>query len=385
MSQQRIALWLVGLAFAAPGLCAQGASSDDRTAANPVNGASETPRCGNAALRDSRIPPKVKDWALVWGSWEMGGWTDVLSKPDPDAHRIAQALLGDRVEVFRQRGNWVQTRELGGAWQGWVRAAHLTYGSDSVRRSVETMPTVALAASPYVDVDGCGNRAPFGSRLPLATESATRRKLQLPDGRKLSVNRSDVVLPWRPKPLELTLPRVNALLRRPFQAGGNSPEAIDGAGLVFLVLRASGYDVPREPNSLWALAMPVRRRAMQPGDVLFFEAFGGQPLRPAILVTESVLLEASPASGVNFIPLEQLARRRLQGVRRFATPSPFFGRELFRAPDAASRSAPANAVGLLPILVVLVSQQAVLIALLFVLRAVTLDYVDAADTIVVMA
>jgi hypothetical protein len=320
--------------------------------------------CADAEGRDRRIRAKVGDWALVWGPWEAGGWADVLESPNRDANRIAQALLGDRVEVLGQFGDWMEVSELERSWRGWIQAEHLTYGSSRVRRTFATKPTVALATSPYLAIDGCGSRAPYGAQLPVADGSKTRFEVQLPDGRRLDVERSQVALTDQPESISFALEHVEGLLRRPFQTGGNSPAAVDGVGLVYLLLRASGYGgVPREPAALWERATPVSNGAMEPGDVLLLDTFGGQPPSPAILVTDRILLEASPASGVNFLPLDESTRSRLREVRRFSGSSSDGGGA---RPALTLRAAPAHEWDLLLLFIVLISQNAALIALLLV-------------------
>jgi len=321
--------------------------------------------CADAAVRDPRIPAKVGDWALVWGPWEAGGWTDILDSPDRDADRTAQALLGDRVKILGRRGDWMEVIELGRSWQGWIQAGHVTYGSSHVRRTFATMPTVALATSPYLAIDDCGSLAPYGAQLPVADGSKTRRlEVQLPDGRRLRLKRSQVALTDQPKSISFALAHVKGLLRRPFQTGGNSPAAIDGVGLVYLVLRAGGHDgVPREPAALWEWATPVSSRAMKPGDVLLLDTFGGQPPSPAILVTDRILLEASPASGVNFLPLDEFTRSRLREVLRFSGTSSHMD---WARPGLVVRAVSAHEGDLLPLFIVLTSQNVALVALLLV-------------------
>lgn len=319
--------------------------------------------CANAGVRDRRIPVKVGDWALVWGPWDEGGWADVLESPNQDANRKAQALLGDRVEVLGQRGDWMEVTESARSWRGWVQAAHLTYGSSSVRRMFETRPTVALASSPYLRIDECGSLAPYGAQLPILDDSKKRLEVQLPDGRGLRVRRFQVALTSQPKPISFAITNVNGLLRRPFQTGGNSPAAMDGVGLIYLILRASGYGgVPREPSALWARATPVSNWAMEPGDFLLIDTFSDQPPSPAILVSDRILLEASPASGVNFLPLDESTRSRLREVRRFSGKSP---QSTWRRLGPALRVTPSRVKDLF-LLIVLTSQNAALAALLLV-------------------
>jgi cell wall-associated NlpC family hydrolase len=363
-------LGLIWIAFTVSALLSRELCGGSRDPAEgPIGGAAATAAgrdrpCADAGVRDRRIPAKVGDWALVWGRWEAGGWADVLESPNRDANRIAQALLGDRVEVLGQRGDWMEVIELERSWRGWIQAAHLTYGSRRVRRTFATKPTVALATSPYLPIDGCGSLAPYGAQLPVADGSKTRLEVQLPDGRRLDVKRSQVALTDQPKSISFALANVNGLLRRPFQTGGNSPAAVDGVGLVYLILRASGHDgVPREPAALWGRATPVSSGAMEPGDILLLDTFGSQPPSPAILVTDRILLEASPASGVNFLPLDELTRSRLREVRRFSGTSSHAG---WSRLGLAMRAAPSHERDLLLLFIVLTSQNAALAALLLV-------------------
>lgn len=379
-------LWVIWMAFTVPAIFAREPYRTRRDpVVDPVGGATATAAgsnrpCADAEVRDPRIPAQVGDWALVWGPWEAGGWADVLDAPDRDAYRVAQALLGDRVEVISHQGDWMEVIERGRAWRGWIQAAHLTYGSSHVRRAFATMPTVALATSPYLAIDACGSLAPYGAHLPLADRSRTRLEVQLPDGRRLGVKRSNVALTSRPRSIAFALRHVKGLLRRPFQTGGNSPAAIDGVGLIYLILRASGSDdVPREPDALWERATPVSRRAMRPGDVLLLDTFGGQPPSPAILVTDRVLLEASPASGVNYLPLDELTRSRLREVLRFGQTSPQVD---WKRANLAPRTATARETDLLFLLIILASQNAALIAFLLALGSQTTDRIDRAGAVV---
>src|SRR4029079_18322254 len=106
-------------------------------------------------------------------------------------------------------------------------------------------------------------------------------------------------------------------------------------------------------------ATPVSRQAMRPGDLLLLDTFGGLPPKPAILVSDGVLIEASPASGVNFLPLDESTRSRLREVRRFSGSPHAEGARSARGP----RAAPAQS-DLLVLFIVLTSQNAALVVLL---------------------
>ncbi len=60
----------------------------------------------------------------------------------------------------------------------------------------------------------------------------------------------------------------------PYRYGGDSTSGFDCSGLVQYAYRQAGRTVPRTTGQLWDGTSPVRRDALQPGDVLFFEIEG---------------------------------------------------------------------------------------------------------------
>ena len=60
----------------------------------------------------------------------------------------------------------------------------------------------------------------------------------------------------------------------PYRYGGDSTSGFDCSGLVQYAYHQAGRTVPRTTGQLWDGTSPVRRDALQPGDVLFFQIEG---------------------------------------------------------------------------------------------------------------
>ena len=65
------------------------------------------------------------------------------------------------------------------------------------------------------------------------------------------------------------------MIGSPYRYGGAGPDAFDCSGLVSYVHRQLGYFTPRTAAQQYAVAAPVPRSALQPGDLVFFRLNGG--------------------------------------------------------------------------------------------------------------
>jgi cell wall-associated NlpC family hydrolase len=85
------------------------------------------------------------------------------------------------------------------------------------------------------------------------------------------------VLPKRPKPMSIAQRAVSLArtqLGVPYQWGGASPSGFDCSGLVMWVYGRLGLSLPHNAAALFGVGRPVARRALRPGDLLFFSGLG---------------------------------------------------------------------------------------------------------------
>ncbi|MCP4653914.1 MAG: C40 family peptidase [bacterium] len=277
------------------------------------------PRSQPAVLEGTReqFQPARGMHALVFGEWSHGGWTDLLVEPRAGAARRSQVLIGDEVRVLDQKdeSRWSQV-ELGGRdLRGWVRTEHLTEApkdwKSGARHVVVRAPGVATAGGVFL---------PFGATLPLAPESSDSAspRLLLPDGRRILVEPEEVRSLDRPLALAEALILLRGFREVPYRRGGNTAQAMDSSGLIFLAFHVAGVSVPRELGDLWESGKSVYFDDARAGDVVFFSTFNPDQPRPVILLDErETFIEASQSSGVSLGWVEQLRNRTVLGVRRY--------------------------------------------------------------------
>ena len=65
------------------------------------------------------------------------------------------------------------------------------------------------------------------------------------------------------------------MLGVPYHYGGSSPTSgFDCSGLVQYAYGQAGIQVPRTTGEQYRAALPIRRHALRPGDVIFFRTHG---------------------------------------------------------------------------------------------------------------
>jgi murein DD-endopeptidase len=108
-------------------------------------------------------------------------------------------------------------------------------------------------------------------------------------------------------------------LGAPYRYGGSGPDTFDCSGLVEYAYRQIGIAVPRTAAAQFAAATPVRRRDMQPGDLVFFRLSGRKVGHVGIYLGDDRFVHAPQSGGhVRTASLdEEIFRRGFVGAGRF--------------------------------------------------------------------
>lgn len=82
-----------------------------------------------------------------------------------------------------------------------------------------------------------------------------------------------------PEPMPATpgstaLAAAESRIGSPYRYGGAGPDAFDCSGLVAFAYRQAGISMPRTAAQQYAIARPVPRRELRPGDLVFFRLSG---------------------------------------------------------------------------------------------------------------
>lgn len=219
---------------------------------------------------------------------------NMYSGPSDQSDVVSQAIYGSNVALLVARGEWskVQTSDH---YKGWVASRHLRLiqSGDGYATSGTTVQVESLFANLYREPDVTRHKPvltiPFESRLEVVPEEPQDQKedqkkkaakqshegwlqVRLPDKRSAWIQSSDVISD--PKPL--TIPESIELAKRflglPYLWGGRSSFGYDCSGFTQMLVRARGINMPRDADkqAAWTGVVPVDRKDLQPGDLLFF-------------------------------------------------------------------------------------------------------------------
>jgi cell wall-associated NlpC family hydrolase len=84
----------------------------------------------------------------------------------------------------------------------------------------------------------------------------------------------------------------------PYRYGGSGPEAFDCSGLVAYAYQQAGVTVPRTAAQQYALARPVPRAELRPGDLVFFRLSGRHVSHVGIYAGDGQFVHAPQTGGL---------------------------------------------------------------------------------------
>jgi cell wall-associated NlpC family hydrolase/L,D-peptidoglycan transpeptidase YkuD (ErfK/YbiS/YcfS/YnhG family) len=237
-----------------------------------------------ATVWASPTAPRAIDRPALGNPVNMSAWSDVLSaaaRLGLDGRIETQALFGEPVRVLRERGSWARVavvdqpspkNRLG--YPGWVPSRQLT--SSSSYGGLRSGP-VAEVTTPTAMLRGAGRplKLSFGTRLPAVGRSGTDVLVERPAGTTgrlpdsaVSVSRSAGAIPTPTGEQLVVTARLFLGVR--YLWGGTSAYGYDCSGFVNLIYRTHGIVIPRDADAQALAGRPVARRALQPGDLVFF-------------------------------------------------------------------------------------------------------------------
>jgi len=202
---------------------------------------------------------------------------NMYSKPSEDADVVSQAIYGANVAVMEQSEGWTHIR-TDDDYTGWTAPGAVRPGQPYAAggRVAEVQSLFAhLYREPDVTRHAPLLTVPFESRLEVIAEPPDNQRwlqVRLPDDRSGWVQSSDVAFDFKP----LTIPEMLAFSRRflglPYTWGGRSSYGYDCSGFAQMLERRRGVRMPRDaqPQADWSGVVPVARKDLAPGDLLYF-------------------------------------------------------------------------------------------------------------------
>jgi len=225
--------------------------------------------------------PRPVDEPVLRDHPDAAGWAAALGRADLaglHGRCETQLLQGDRVLVVGEDGPWSAVRATDQAtsddargYPGWVRTAHLAAPDPRAGLAcVVALPSCLCASRSEGPV-----RLSFGTRLQVLDADEPVATVALGTGREGAVPRAALRrLPDGPPVAGDVLASARQLLGLPYLWGGTSAWGLDCSGLVHLVLRSWGVEVPRDAHDQAADVTAVPLDEVVPGDLYFFAARG---------------------------------------------------------------------------------------------------------------
>lgn len=312
-----------------------------------------------ASLWTKPTDPRRIDAPSLANPVGLGAWLDPLSTAQRvwfTGRLIDQGLYGQRVAIWKRRGNWDKVSLTGQATKtglthpGWVPARQLTTPTPATPATTPPPATTSPAPPPppppppaeeaIVKVPKAwlyqetptGHRGQrlldlsFDTRLPELGHLGSWTIVQTPAGTNALIASSKIVTrdpaatapPARATGRQL-VKTAERFLRLPYLWAGTSAYGFDCSGFTYSVYDFYGIGLPRVSEQQVKVGRKVRRNALRPGDLVFFatDPPSGDVSHVAIYVGGGKIIE-SPHSGasVHIIPLSRLLPYYV-GARRY--------------------------------------------------------------------
>jgi gamma-D-glutamyl-L-lysine dipeptidyl-peptidase len=206
---------------------------------------------------------------------------DMYSKPDENSDVVSQAIYGSNVKMVEAASGWLKI-QTDDEYTGWVSQDKIRLWSsgDGYAVTGKHVQVNSLLANLYRETDVTTHRPmltiPFDTQLEVVAEGKGDDEgwlqVRLPDERTAWIQAGDVIED-APK---LTIPESIALGERfmgiTYTWAGRSSLGYDCSGFTQMLMKHRGIVMPRDADlqAAWAGVVPVERKHLQAGDLLFF-------------------------------------------------------------------------------------------------------------------
>jgi len=202
---------------------------------------------------------------------------NLYSKASEDADVVSQAIYGANVAVIEQQDGWAKVRTADD-YTGWAPLTGLRPGVPYASKG-RTAEVQSLFAHIYREASVTRHApvvtVPFETRLEVIAEPAAQPKwvqVRLPDDRSGWIQLGDIAFDPKPLNTQQMIALSRKFLGLPYTWGGTSSFGYDCSGLTQMLERRRGISMPRDaqPQAEWSGVVPVERKDLQPGDLLYF-------------------------------------------------------------------------------------------------------------------
>ena len=202
-----------------------------------------------------------------------------------DSEVVSQAIYGSGVAALEKKDNWIHIR-TGDDYTGWVAAEDVTAQQGNYAPAGKVVRIVQLSANIYREPDVTKHapllNLPWEARLEVLSTKVDKDgrwiQVKLVNGQTAYVEQGNVSASVPALNIDQTIQLARRFLGITYTWGGGSSYGYDCSGFTQMLVRQRGILMPRDADvqANWSGVIPVERKGLQPGDLLFF---GGSPAK----------------------------------------------------------------------------------------------------------
>lgn len=228
----------------------------------------------------------------------------MMGGPAVRSTQVSQAVLGNRLIVFRAEGRWLQCKGPDG-YIGWIHAGYLALKDESSARGWELGADgevwISLGADLLTDQGEVLMRLPWNARVVRDAQGLA----VLPDGRRGHVRGEMIPLGARalgfPTDGDAAAETAARWMGVPYLWGGVTMGGVDCSGFVQSVWKLHGHALPRDSDQQSRTGTPVDPgedfQDLRAGDLLFFAEEPGRCTHVAMSTGGPNIIHASLGNG----------------------------------------------------------------------------------------
>jgi cell wall-associated NlpC family hydrolase len=215
----------------------------------------------------------------------------VRFEPSDRSEMVTQILFGETFSILEERGNWLLVRMHPDGYEGWIDRKQCMQVTDDFIEKTNISPNHIITDKTAVCY--CKNDSTYlllgkGCQLPLSSGST----FHLGHKTYTTISKTKAI----PKKFSVTKVAATALdyMNVPYLWGGRSIMGVDCSGLVQIVYRICGLNLPRDSSQQAQKGKVIDfvDEAL-PGDLAFFDNPAGEIIHVGIIIEPGKILHAS--------------------------------------------------------------------------------------------
>jgi cell wall-associated NlpC family hydrolase len=198
--------------------------------------------------------------------------------PSSDTDVVSQAIYGRMVTGLEIKADWANIKTFDD-YTGWTPLSNLRQRSAPYAASAPMVRVVQRSAHLYREPDVTVHAPlltlPFDSRIEVLSPSRNGErwlKVRMADGGEANVQAGDVSADVAALTVDEMIVLAKKFIGVTYTWGGSSSFGFDCSGFTQMLQQQRGVIMPRDADlqASWSGVVPVERKDLQPGDLLFF-------------------------------------------------------------------------------------------------------------------